>query len=99
MQTAATTRITNWQPRKDAVLVQPHKEETTASGIILADRTKNNPKPCYATVIAVGSDLSADISVNDTLLIKSWGGSKVELDGHNLQIVKLDDIFGIITID
>lgn len=91
--------ITNYRPRRDAVLVQPEIAETTASGVILSDRTKNDPKPCNAKVIAVGSELKDDIKEGDTLLIKSWGGSKIELDGHKLQIIKLDDIFGIINID
>jgi chaperonin GroES len=91
------------QPLGDRVLVEPLKEgETNKGGIIIPDTAKE--KPQQGTVIAVGTgkldDKGVKIPFNvkkgDKVLMPKYGGTEVKLDGKEYQIMREEDILGIL---
>ncbi len=90
----------NIQPLGDNVLVKQKKEEKTKSGIILTAE-KELPE---AIVMAVGPGKmmddgkrgQMDVKVGDVVLLKSWGGDKVELEKEEYKIVSQGDILAIV---
>lgn len=91
------------QPLADRVLVEPMKEEETQKGgIIIPDSAKE--KPQQGKVIAVGTGkldndgkkIAFNVKKGDVVLMPKYGGTEVKLDGKEYQIVREDDILGII---
>lgn len=92
------------QPLGDRVLVEPQKEdlETKKGGIIIPDSARE--KPMQGKVIAVGAGKRDDngklipmnVKKGDLILLPKYGGTEVKLDDKEYQIVREDDILGII---
>ena len=92
----------NIRPLGDRVLVEPIEEkEQTVGGIIIPDSAKE--KPMQGKVIAVGKKLDKDgkeipfdVKKGDTVLLPKYGGTEVKLDGKKLQLVREEDLLGVI---
>ena len=91
------------KPLSDRVLVEPKKEdEVKKGGIIIPDSAKE--KPQEGKVIAVGTGKRDDdgklipfnVKVGDTVLMPKYGGTEVKIDDKEYQIVREEDILGII---
>ena len=91
------------QPLGDRVLVEPLKEgEQNKGGIIIPDTAKE--KPQQGTVIAIGTGKLDDkgnkipfnVKKGDKVLMPKYGGTEVKLDGKEYQIVREEDILGIL---
>ncbi len=90
------------RPLGDRVLVEPIEEkEQTVGGIIIPDSAKE--KPMQGKVIAVGKktdkdgkELKFDVNAGDTVLLPKYGGTEVKLDGKKLQLVREEDLLGVI---
>ena len=91
------------QPLGDRVLVEPQKEEeTNKGGIIIPDSAKE--KPMQGKIIAVGAGKRDDngklipmnVKKGDLILLPKYGGTEVKLNDLEYQIVREDDILGII---
>jgi chaperonin GroES len=91
------------QPLGDRVLVEPLKEgEQNKGGIIIPDTAKE--KPQQGTVIAVGTGklddkgnkIAFNVKKGDKVLMPKYGGTEVKLDGKDYQIVREEDILGIL---
>jgi len=91
------------KPIGDRVLVKPSKEEETKKGgIIIPDTAKE--KPQEGKVVAVGTGKTDDhgkkipfeVKVGDRVLVSKYGGTEVKIDGDEYQILREDDILGII---
>ena len=90
------------RPLGDRVLVGPIEEkEQTVGGIIIPDSAKE--KPMQGKVIAVGkktdkegNELKFDVKAGDTVLLPKYGGTEVKLDGKKLQLVREEDLLGVI---
>lgn len=91
------------QPLGERVLVEPLKEEeSTKGGIIIPDTAKE--KPQEGKVIAVGTGKVDDngkkipfnVKKGDRVLMPKYGGTEVKVDGKEYQILREDDILGII---
>lgn len=92
------------KPLGDRVLLQPQEEnEVIQGGIVIPDAAKE--KPQQATVIALGTktktddgeDFTFDVKVGDTVLMPKYGGTEVKLAEKVYQIVRQDDILGVIS--
>ncbi len=92
------------RPLGNNVVVEPiKKEEITASGIVLPTGNDKDEKG-QGKVIAVGSGKLLEdgtrsvmeVKVGDTVIFKSWGGEKVELDREEYKIVSADDILAVL---
>ena len=84
------------------MLVKQKKEdEVTSFGLILTGDKKEKSE---GEVVAVGPGklmedgkyAPMDVKVGDHVILKSWGGDKVELDKEEYKIVSQDDILGIV---
>ena len=93
----------NIKPLGERVLIQPLKEdEVKKGGIIIPDSAKE--KPQEGKVIAVGTGKVDDsgkkipfnVKKGDKVLLPKYGGTEVKIDGKEYQIVREDDILGII---
>lgn len=93
----------NVRPLGDRVLVQQVEEkEQVKNGIIIPDSAKE--KPQEATIVAVGSGkrdekgekIPFEVKVGDKVLISKYGGTEVKIDGDTYQILREDDILGVI---
>jgi len=91
------------RPLGDRVLVEPKKEsEVTKGGIIIPDTAKE--KPQEGKVIAIGTGkrdekgtmIPFNVKVGDTVLMPKYGGTEVKIDDKEFQIVREEDILGVI---
>ena len=91
------------QPLADRVLVEPIKEEEVKKGgIIIPDSAKE--KPQQGKVIAVGTGKLDDsgkkipfnVKEGDLVLMPKYGGTEVKLDDKTYQIVREEDLLGIV---
>ena len=92
------------QPLSDRVLVEPLKEsEEMKGGIIIPDTAKE--KPQQGKVIAIGTGKLDDngkkipfnVKVGDMVLMPKYGGTEVKLDDKKYQIMREEDILGILS--
>ena len=91
------------QPLSDRVLVEPAKEEEVKKGgIIIPDTAKE--KPTTGKVIAIGTGkidekgnkVPFNVKPGDKVLMPKYGGTEVKLDGTEYQIMREEDILGVI---
>ena len=99
-QTATATKL---RPMGDRVVIRPAaREETTRSGIVLPDTSKE--KPQRGEVLAVGNGrvtdegtrLAMDVKVGDTVLFAKYAGTEFKLEDEELLILGERDILAII---
>ncbi|MEK9984675.1 MAG: co-chaperone GroES [Opitutae bacterium] len=92
------------KPLGDRILVKIlEEEEQVRDGIIIPDSAKE--KSQEAEIIALGSGKKDsdgnrqefDVNVGDKVLISKYGGTEVKLDGASHQLLREDDILGIIS--
>ncbi len=75
-------------------------DEVTSFGLVLPDKDE---KKAEAEVVAVGPGKLLEngqrsvmeVKVGDKVLLKNWGGEKVELDKVEYKIVAQDDILAV----
>ncbi len=100
-QTATATKL---RPMGDRVVIRPAaREETTRSGIVLPDTSKE--KPQRGEVIAVGNGrvtdegkrLEMDVKVGDTVLFAKYAGTEFKLDDEELLILSEKDILAVVS--
>ena len=92
----------NIRPLGDRVLIEPIEEkEQTVGGIIIPDSAKE--KPMQGKVIAVGKktdkdgkEIAFDVKKGDTVLLPKYGGTEVKLGDKKLQLVREEDLLGVI---
>lgn len=92
----------NIQPLGPRVLVEPIEEkEQCKGGIFIPDAAKE--KPTEGKVIAIGKkrdedgkEIAFDVAVGDTVLMPKYGGTEVKIDGKAYQIVREEDLLGIV---
>ena len=83
------------EPKKDG-------DEQKKGGIIIPDTAKE--KPMEGKVIAVGKGknddsgkrIPIDVKVGDRVLMPKYGGSEVKIDDKEYQIVREEDLLGVI---
>jgi chaperonin GroES len=95
---------TKIHPLGDRVLVEPLKEgdEVKKGGIIIPDTAKE--KPTTGLVIAIGTGKLDDngkkipfnVKKGDKVLMPKYGGTEVKLNDKDYQIMREEDILGII---
>ena len=90
------------KPLSDRVLVKmKESEETTKSGIILANAAKE--KPQIATVIEIGTGRVIDgkreemsVKKGDSVVVSKYAGTEVKYEGEEYIILKEEDILAIV---
>lgn len=90
------------RPLGDNILVRQKKaDEVTAFGLVLPEKDEKKPQ---GEVIAIGPGKvlengqrsHMDVKVGDQVILKSWGGEKVEIDKEEYKIVSQDEILAVI---
>ena len=93
----------NVKPLGDRVLVLPIEEqEVKKGGIIIPDTAKE--KPQEGKVIALGTGKRDDdgklipftVKKGDRVLISKYGGTEIKINDKEYQIMREEDILGII---
>ncbi len=93
----------NITPLGDRVLVKSVEEdEQVKGGIIIPDSAKE--KPQEAKIIALGTgkkdddgnDVPFQVKVGDVVLVSKYGGTEVKFDDEVYQLLREDDILGIL---
>jgi len=91
------------QPLGDRILVEPIKEnEVKKGGIIIPDTAKE--KPQQGKVVALGTGKLDDngkvipfhVKKGDRVLMPRYGGSEVKIEDKDYQLVREEDLLGII---
>ena len=90
------------KPLSDRVLIKMKKsEETTKSGIILSNASKE--KPQIAEVIEVGPGKMVDgkreemsVKKGDNVVVSKYAGTEVKYEGEEYIILKEEDILAVI---
>lgn len=90
------------RPLGDRVLVEPLEEkEEVKGGIIIPDTAKE--KPMQGKVLAIGKKydkdhkpVAFDVAVGDNVLLPKYGGTEVKLGDKKLQLVREEDLLGVI---
>ena len=90
------------KPLEDRILIKMKEgEETTKSGIILANSSKE--KPQIAEVIEVGPGKNIDgkiqqvaVKKGDNVIVSKYAGTEVKYEGEDYIIVKQDDILAVV---
>ena len=92
-----------FRPLGDRVLVQPLEEgEVKKGGIIIPDTAKE--KPQESVVVALGTGKTDDngkkvpfeVKKGDRVLVSKYGGTEIKIDGTAYQVLREDDILGIL---
>ena len=92
-----------FRPLGDRVLVKRVEEATTTKGgIIIPDTAKE--KPQEGKVIAVGTGkldekgnkIPFNVKKGDKVLMPKYGGTEIKLDGKEYQIMREEDILGVL---
>jgi len=92
------------QPLGNRVLVELKKKETaTPSGIVLPE-TMDKEKKAEGVIVAVGPGkllesgqrAQMEVSVGQTILVKSWGGDEVNFNDKEYKIFDAEDILAIV---
>ncbi len=90
------------KPLADRVLIKMiESEETTKSGIILSEGSKD--KPQIAEVLACGPggmvdghEITMNVKVGDKVIVSKYSGTEVKYEGEEYLIVKQNDILAVV---
>ncbi len=90
------------KPLLDRVVLKPvESEETTKSGIVLAQKAQE--KSQIATVVAVGNggfvdgkEVKMELEVGDRVVYSKYAGTSIKYDDEEYIIVKQDEVLAVI---
>ena len=92
------------QPLSDRILVEPLKEdETVKGGIIIPDSAKEKPQQAKVVELGTGKvdddgkKIPFNVKKGDKILMPKYGGTEVKVESKEYQIMREDDILGIIS--
>ena len=87
------------KPMADNILLKSAEAQTaTASGIILATTTKE--KPGIYEVVSAGpgtKDVTVTVKPGDKVVVATFVGTDIKMDGIDFKFVKQDDLLAIVT--
>ncbi|MCF0104984.1 MAG: co-chaperone GroES [Eggerthellaceae bacterium] len=91
------------KPLADRVVIKADEaEDTTKSGLIIA--SENKEKPQSGKVLEVGPGklgkdgkcLPMPVKKGDHVIYGKYAGNEIEIDGEELLVVRVDDIYAIL---
>lgn len=92
-----------FKPLSDRVLVQPLEEtEVKKGGIIIPDTAKEKSQEGKVIALGTGKEdengkkIPFSVKKGDKVLMPKYGGTEVKIDDKEYQIVREDDILGVI---
>ena len=92
------------RPLDDRVVVTPvQAEERTAGGIVLPDSAKEKPQRGHVVALGPGKLLDngtrapLSLAVGDEVIYGKYSGSDIEVDGHDVKILRESEILAKIS--
>ncbi|MCR4404177.1 MAG: co-chaperone GroES [Candidatus Acetothermia bacterium] len=79
------------KPLGNRVLVK-RLEEEESGGIVLPADVERDEKYIKAEVVEVGTAEKMEVAKGDRVILSSFGGTEIELDGEEYLVVKTTDI-------
>ena len=89
------------KPLGDRVLIKMKEaEETTKSGIILTEGSKEKPQIAEVVAVGPGGDIEGKeirmyVKVGDKVVVSKYAGTEIKYEGEDYIIVKQNDILAI----
>jgi chaperonin GroES len=85
------------KPLGKRILAKKIEEEsrTTSGGIVLPESAKSD-KVVRAKVLAVGTDEKFTVKKGNEIIVSSFAGTEIEVEGDKLLLVKETDVLAII---
>ena len=89
------------KPLADRVLIKMiESEETTKSGIILTEGSKEKPQIAEVVAVGPGGDIEGKeirmyVKVGDKVVVSKYAGTEIKYEGEDYIIVKQNDILAI----
>ncbi len=85
------------KPLGKRILAQKIEEEnrTTSGGIVLPESAKSD-KVVRAKVLELGTDEKFTVKKGNEILVSSFAGTEIEVEGDKLLLVKETDVLAII---
>jgi len=81
-------------PLNDNLIIRyPEVSNVTESGLVIPESAVK--KPQVATVVAVADD-QTKVAAGAEILVRQHAGQPFEYDGHELVLIHLNDIVGVI---
>jgi chaperonin GroES len=71
---------------------EQEEEEVTEGGIVLPDSAKSDDNFIRAEVLEIGTDEKIEVEVGDEVILSSFSGTEIEVDGKEMKIIKNKDI-------
>jgi chaperonin GroES len=71
---------------------EQEEEEVTEGGIVLPDSAKSDDNFIRAEVLEIGTDENIEVEVGDEVILSSFSGTEIEVDGEEMKIIKNKDI-------
>jgi chaperonin GroES len=91
------------KPLHDNVVVKPASaEETTASGIVLPETSKERPEKGEVVAVGPGRHLEngqlskMDVKVGDKIMFKKYSPDEIKIDGEEYLLLRESDIIAIL---
>jgi chaperonin GroES len=93
------------RPLHDLVLVDCEPRQDKIGRFHLPDSSRDSQPSIRGTVLAIGRGreckkvkyhLPLDVFVGDRVLIERWQGKEIEWQGHDLKLVKIGDVVGVL---
>ena len=92
------------RPLDDRVVVTPvEAEERTSGGIVLPDSAKEKPQRGHVVALGPGKLLdngqraALSLAVGDEVIYGKYSGSDIEVDGHEVKIIREGEILAKIS--
>jgi len=88
---------TKIKPLGKRILAQKIEEEsrTTAGGIVLPDSAKSD-RVVRAKVLALGTEKEFTVKEGNEIIVASFAGTEIELEGEKLLLVKETDVLAVV---
>lgn len=91
------------KPLFDYLLIEPLEKETTLpSGIVIPDSAKEKPQEGKIVASGPGAKdkngklIPMEVSVDDVVVYKKWGGTEIKVDGKDYTLVKQEDLLAVV---
>ena len=96
---AVSLSVSTVKPLGDRIFIKvSESEEKTAGGILLPDTAKEKPQRGHVLALGPGKLLENGqrsplaVSVGDEVIYGKYSGSDIEVDGHEVKILRETDI-------
>lgn len=91
------------KPLQDRVIIKmiANSEETTKSGIIISQASKEKPQIAEVLEVGPGGQVNGEnvemyIKKGDKVIVNKYAGTEIKYEGEDLIILKQDDVLAIV---